>query len=146
MRLICVSTTRKSRGIATCAGCAHKRATGVCWHIPWAASKFTPNLFVTRKDKPMTITSPARTATPRIRMFVAPLLLAAAGATAIAFSPLAEAASTTPACFNSGNASVCQTEGNAQVTASTPSVDYQAQYPFFGYGDGLLFHHRGHHG
>jgi hypothetical protein len=59
---------------------------------------------------------------------------------------LAEAASTTPACFNSGNASVCQTEGNAQVSASTPSVDYQAQYPFFGYGDGLLFHHRGHHG
>ena len=94
----------------------------------------------------MTITSPARPATSRIRMFVAPLLLAAAGATAIAFSPLAEAASTTPACFNSGNASVCQTEGNAQVSASTPSVDYQAQYPFFGYGDGLLFHHRGHHG
>ena len=63
---------------------------------------------------------------------------------AIAFAPLAEAASTAPACFFSGNASVCQTEGNAQVSALPPTVDYQAQYPFFGYG-GLLFHHRGWH-
>ena len=93
----------------------------------------------------MTIDSPTRPATPRIRTFVAPLLMAAAGAIAIAVAPSAEAATTAPACINSGNASICQTEGNAQVTASPPRVDYQAQYPFFGYG-GLLFHHRGHHG
>jgi len=90
----------------------------------------------------MTITTTARRATPRIRMFVPPLLLAAAGAAAIAIAPLAEAAPTAPACVFTGNASVCQTEGNAQVSALPPTVDYQAQYPFFGYG-GLLFHHHG---
>jgi hypothetical protein len=88
----------------------------------------------------MTITSPAaRPAKPRIRMFVPALLLAAAGAVAIAVAPLAEAASTAPACTFSENASVCQTDGNAQVTASPPAVDYHAQYPFGYYG--LPFHH-----
>ena len=43
---------------------------GDCGHIAWAASKFAPNLFITRKDKLMTIASPAaRPATPRIGMF-----------------------------------------------------------------------------
>ena len=93
----------------------------------------------------MTITSPAaRAATPRIRAFLPPLLLAAAGAVAIAVAPLANAASTAPECSFTGNASICQTDGNAQVSALPPAVDYQAQYPFFGY-DGLLFHHRGAH-
>jgi hypothetical protein len=113
-------------------------------HIAWATSKFTPNLFVTRKDKLMTITPPARSATPRMRTFVAPLLLAAAGAVAIAVAPMAEAATTAPECTNSGDATICQTEGNTQVVATPPAVDYQAQYPFSDYG-GLLFHggHRG---
>jgi hypothetical protein len=93
----------------------------------------------------MTINPPARSATPRIRTFVAPLLLAAAGAVAIAVAPMADAAMTAPECTNSGNASICQTEGNAQVSATPPAVDYQAQYPFSDDG-GLLFHHHGHRG
>src|SRR6476661_2431121 len=78
---------------------------GDCGHIAWAASKFAPNLFITRKDKLMTIASPA------------------------------------PACIFSGPATICQTDGNAQVSGSPPWVDYQSQYPLFGY-NGLLFHHR----
>jgi hypothetical protein len=99
-------------------------------------------LFVARKDKLTTIASPDRAATPRIRAFVPPLLLAAASAVAIAVAPLANAAPTAPACTFSGDASICETDGNAQVSALPPSVDYQAQYPYLGY-DGLLFHHRG---
>jgi hypothetical protein len=86
-------------------------------------------LLAPRKDKPMSI-----------RTFVAPLLLAAGGAAAIAIAPLAQADATPPPCSFTGNASVCQTEGNAQVSALPPAVAYQAQYPF--YGNGLLFHHR----
>jgi hypothetical protein len=70
-----------------------------------------------------------------------PLLLAAARGAAIAVAPLAEAASTAPACIFSGPATICQTDGNAQVSGSPPWVDYQSQYPLFGY-NGLLFHHR----
>ena len=77
----------------------------------------------------------------RIRNFVAPLLIAAGGAAAIAIAPLAQAESTPTPCTFSGNATVCQTEGNAQVSALPPAVDYQPQYPFYGDG-GLLFHHR----
>jgi hypothetical protein len=92
----------------------------------------------------MTTASTTRTTT-RIRMFVAPLLLAAAGAAAIAVAPLADAAPTAPACTFTGNSSLCETEGNAQVSALPPTVAYQPQYPIYGY-DGLLFHHRGRHG
>jgi hypothetical protein len=100
-------------------------------------------LLVTRKDKLMTITPPAaREAMPRIRAFVPPLLLAAAGAVAIAVAPLANADSTAPACTFTGNASVCQTDGNAQVSALPQTVDYQPQYLFIG-DDGPLFRHRG---
>ncbi|HZN83242.1 MAG TPA: hypothetical protein VFC01_26705 [Mycobacterium sp.] len=81
----------------------------------------------------------------KIRTFVAPLLMAAGGAAAIAIAPLAQADATPPPCSFTGNASVCQTEGNAQVSALPPTIDYQAQYPFGEYG-GLLFHHRGRHG
>jgi hypothetical protein len=66
--------------------------------------------------------------------------VAGAGAIAIAVAPLAEAA---PTCTSTGLASVCQSDGNAQISASPPSVDYQAQYPFF--GDVLIFHHGGRH-
>jgi hypothetical protein len=76
----------------------------------------------------------------RIRNFIPPLLVAGAGAVAIAVAPLAEAA---PTCTSTGLASVCQSDGNAQISASPPSVDYQAQYPFF--GDVLIFHHGGRH-
>ena len=73
-----------------------------------------------------------------------PLLLAAARAAVIAVAPLAEAASTAPACIFSGPATICETGGNAQVSGSPPWVDYQSRYPFFGYNE-LLFHHRGPH-
>lgn len=79
----------------------------------------------------------------RIRTFVAPMLVAGAGAAAIAFAPLA-AAATGPSCVTSGNASVCQSEGNAQITATPPPVDYQPMYPFFA-DYGLLYHHGGSH-
>jgi hypothetical protein len=91
-------------------------------------------LLVTRKDEPM-----------RIRTFVAPLLLAAGGAAAIAIAPLAQADATPPPCSFTGNASVCQTDGNAQVSALPPTIDYQAQYPFYGDGGLLFHHHRGPH-
>jgi hypothetical protein len=104
-------------------------------------------LCAARKDNLMTIASPtARLGTPRIRMFASALLLGAAGAAAIAVAPMAQAATTAPpACSFTGDASVCETDGNAQVSALQPSIDYQAQYPFYGY-EGLLFHHRGRHG
>jgi hypothetical protein len=76
----------------------------------------------------------------KIRTFVPPLLIAGASAVAIAVAPLAEAA---PTCTSTGLASVCESDGNAQISATPPSVDYQAQYPFF--GDLLLFHHGGRH-
>ena len=74
----------------------------------------------------------------RIRSFIPPLLVAGAGAAAIAVAPLADAA---PTCTFTGTASVCESEGNAQVNATPPPVDYQAQYPFF--GNVLIFHHGG---
>ena len=76
----------------------------------------------------------------RIRSFIPPLLVAGAGAAAIAVAPLADAA---PTCTFTGTASVCESEGNAQVSATPPPVDYQAQYPFF--GNVLIFHHGGRH-
>lgn len=76
----------------------------------------------------------------KIRNLVPPLLIAGASAVAIAVAPLAEAA---PTCTSTGLASVCESDGNAQISATPPSVDYQAQYPFF--GDLLLFHHGGRH-
>ena len=76
----------------------------------------------------------------KIRNLVPPLLIAGASAVAIAVAPLAEAA---PTCTSTGLASVCESDGNAQISATPPSVDDQAQYPFF--GDLLLFHHGGRH-
>jgi hypothetical protein len=73
----------------------------------------------------------------RIRNFIPALVVAGAGAVAIA--PLAEAS---PVCTSSGSASLCQSDGNAQLTATPPPVDYQSQYPFF--GNVLIFHHGGH--
>jgi hypothetical protein len=72
------------------------------------------------------IITPAATreAMPRIRAFVPPLLVAAAGAVAIAVAPLASADST------------------AQVSALPQENDYQPQYVFVG-GDGFGFRHRG---
>ena len=91
----------------------------------------------------MTTTPPAaREAAPRIRAFVPPLLLAAAGAVAIAVAPLANADSTAPQCTFTGNASVCQTDGNAQVSALPQENDYQPQYVVIG-DDGFGYRHRG---
>jgi hypothetical protein len=80
----------------------------------------------------------------KIRSLIAPFLLAAAGAAAIAIAPLAQADATPPPCSFTGNATICQTEGNAQVSALQPTIQFQPQYPFYGDG-GLLFHHRGRH-
>jgi hypothetical protein len=90
----------------------------------------------------ITTPSAAREATPRTRAFVPALLLAAAGAVAIAVAPLANADSTAPECTFTGNASVCQTEGNAQVSALPQENDYQPQYVIV-HDDGHMFGHRG---
>jgi hypothetical protein len=128
--------------IVGCVACAHKRALRECGHIAWAASS-SAELLVTRKDNLMTVTPPAaREAKPRIRAFVPPLLLAAAGAVAIAIAPSANADSTAPECTFTGNASVCQTDGNAQVSALPQENDYQQQYVIVG-DDGYRFRHRG---
>jgi len=73
-----------------------------------------------------------------IRRFVPLVLVAGAGAVAIAVAPLAEAA---PSCTSTGLASVCQSAGNAQISATPPPVDYGPAYPFL--GNVLIFHHDG---
>ena len=67
---------------------------------------------------------------------IAPLLAAGAAAVAISAAPTATA-----------EATIVQSPGNAQITAQPGVAAQQAgqlQYPFFGYGGGLLFHHGGH--
>lgn len=67
-------------------------------------------------------------------------ILLAASAAAIALAPVAQADPAAQTCTTSGATStVCRSDGNAQVVATPPTVDYQAQYPFFG-PYGLLFH------
>jgi hypothetical protein len=61
------------------------------------------------------------------RGIIASALFAATAAASIAVAPAAFAA---PTCT-----------GNAQITATPPYVNYQSQYPFFGEGGLLLFHH-----
>ncbi|MFV8054046.1 hypothetical protein [Mycobacterium sp. 48b] len=69
------------------------------------------------------------------------LMLVTASAAAIALAPAAQADPGAQTCTAAGATStVCRSEGNAQIVATPPSVDYQAQYPFFG-PYGLLFHH-----
>jgi hypothetical protein len=80
----------------------------------------------------------------KIRNLFAPTLLAAGGVAAITLAPLAQADAAPPPCSFTGNATICQSEGNVQVSALQPTIQYQPQYPFGGYG-GLLFHHRGRH-
>ena len=76
--------------------------------------------------------------------YIAPLAMAATAA-AIGFAPIAASAPT--ATTNTGDATIVQSPGNAQITAQPGAAAQQAgqlQYPFFGYGGGLLFHHGGH--
>ena len=76
--------------------------------------------------------------------YIAPLAMAATAA-AIGFAPIAAAAPT--ATTNTADATIVQSPGNAQITAQPGVAAQQAgqlQYPFFGYGGGLLFHHGGH--
>ena len=76
--------------------------------------------------------------------YIAPLAMAATAA-AIGFAPIAAAAPT--ATTNTGDATIVQSPGNAQITSQPGVAAQQAgqlQYPFFGYGGGLLFHHGGH--
>ncbi len=77
--------------------------------------------------------------------YIAPLAMVATAA-AIGLAPLAEAAATVT---DTGGATLVQSPGNAQVTTQPGDAALQAgqqQYPFFGYGGGLLFHHGGNHG
>src|SRR5262249_43724683 len=82
-----------------------------------------------------------------IRFVAAPIAAAGiVGGAALSFPAFANA-STPPACAFTGGATQCQTPGNVQINAQPSSaVLYaaQQQYPFFGYGygGGLLFHHR----
>jgi hypothetical protein len=72
---------------------------------------------------------------------IAPLAMAAAAA-AIGLAPIASAATTEQI-----GSTVVQSPGNAQVTATPGAAALQAgqqQYPWYGYGGGLLFHHGGH--
>ena len=75
--------------------------------------------------------------------YIAPVAMVATAA-AIWLAPVAAAASTTT---DTGAATVVQSPGNAQVTTQPGAAALQSgqqQYPFFGYGDGLLFHHGSH--
>ena len=74
--------------------------------------------------------------------YIAPLAMVATAA-AIGLAPLAAAAATTT---DTGAATVVQAPGNAQITTQPGAAALQSgeqQYPFFGYGGGLLFHHGG---
>ena len=68
------------------------------------------------------------------------------GGAALGFSAVANA-STPPACTFTGGATQCQTPGNVSINTETGNTGLYAgeqQYPFgYGYGGGLLFHHRG---
>jgi hypothetical protein len=67
-------------------------------------------------------------------------MLLAVFAAAIALAPVAQADPDPQTCTAGATSTVCRSDGNAQIVATPPSVDYQAQYPFFG-PYGLLFHH-----
>jgi hypothetical protein len=73
---------------------------------------------------------------------IAPLAMGAIAA-AVGLAPIATAATTEQI-----DSTVVQSPGNTQVTATPGAAALQAgqlQYPWFGYGGGLLFHHGGHH-
>jgi hypothetical protein len=86
-----------------------------------------------------------------IRFVAAPIAAAGMiGGAALGFTAIANASTVAaPACTYSGSSTQCQTPGNVQID-SQPGIAAldaaQQQYPFFGYGygGGLLFHHRGH--
>ena len=73
------------------------------------------------------------------RGIIASALFAATAAASIAVAPAAFAAPTCTAV--SSSSTQCESPGNAQITATPPYVNYQSQYPFFGEGGLLLFHH-----
>jgi hypothetical protein len=69
------------------------------------------------------------------------MLLAAAAGASIAAAPAALAE---PSCtYPSANSTVCQTPGNAQIVTSSPRVQINTQFPYFG-GGLILFDHGGH--
>ena len=79
--------------------------------------------------------------------YLTPLLAAGAAAAAIAVAPSAAAAPAPvqQSCNGSSLETVCQSPGNVQLTASPPYVEYNAQYPFYGYyGRGYGGFHGGH--
>jgi hypothetical protein len=82
-----------------------------------------------------------------VRYLAAPVAAAGIiGGAALSMSAIANAAQ--PACTFTGNATQCQTPGNVQINTQTGDAGQyaaQQQYPFgYGYGGGLLFHHRWH--
>ena len=88
-----------------------------------------------------------------VRFVAAPVAAAGIiGGALLGVSGVADASTsdTTPAgCNFNGGATQCQTPGNVQINTQTGSAALNAaeqQYPFgYGYGGGLLFHHRGRH-
>jgi hypothetical protein len=88
-----------------------------------------------------------------IRFLAAPVAAAGIiGGAALSLSAVANASTVAdpPACTFTGGATQCQTPGNVQINAQSGDVALyaaQQQYPFYGYGygGGLLFHHRGRH-
>jgi len=84
-----------------------------------------------------------------MRVVAAPVAAAAIiGGAAVSLSAVANAA-TPPTCTFTGSTTQCQTPGNVQINTETGDAGQyaaQQQYPFgYGYGGGLLFHHRGRH-
>ncbi len=81
-----------------------------------------------------------------MKMRYIPTFVAAAAATvAIAAAPTAAAAPTGLTCTYVGaETTQCQSPGNVQIN-SDHEVQYPDPYPFYGYGNVLLFHHGGNH-
>lgn len=74
---------------------------------------------------------------------ISALVAAGAASAAIAIAPAASAAPTGQTCTYVGSQTTqCQSPGNVQIN-SDHEVTYPYQFPF--YGNGLLFHHGGHH-
>ncbi|PEG34954.1 hypothetical protein CQY20_23560 [Mycolicibacterium agri] len=74
---------------------------------------------------------------------ISTLVMAGVASAAIVAAPTAAAAPTGPTCTYVGSQTTkCQSPGNVQINS-----DHPVQYPtyLFPFGNGLLFHHGGHH-
>lgn len=74
---------------------------------------------------------------------ISTLVMAGVASAAIVAAPVAAAAPSGPTCTYVGSETTkCQSPGNVQINS-----DHQVRYPtyLFPFGNGLLFHHGGHH-